>query len=52
MIPKEHLLMDIEFVACMIDKSIQELNEKDSDKYDASNKCWTAASEIPSLTRE
>lgn len=42
-IPKEHLLMGIEFVAGMIDEYIQELYGKDSDKYEASNKCWTAA---------
>ncbi len=41
-IPKEHLLMGIEFVAGMIDEYIQELYVKDSDKYEASNKCWTA----------
>ena len=36
-IQKEHLLMGIEFVACMIDEYIQELYGKDSDKYEASN---------------
>jgi hypothetical protein len=42
-IPKEHLLMGIEFVVAMIDEYIQELYGKDSDKNEASNKCWTAA---------
>jgi hypothetical protein len=32
-IPKEHLLMGVEFVVGMIDEYIQELYGKDSDKY-------------------
>jgi len=39
----QHLLMDIEFVVGMIDEYIQELYGKGSKKYEASNKCWTAA---------
>ena len=42
-IPKEHLLMGIEFVVDMIVEYIQELYRKDSHKYEAFNKCWTVA---------